>query len=98
MERNDIERLVEVEDRCKSNTRRIDEQEKRIDSLEKTYSIMEKMDYRMGNVESSVEKINKKLDDKIQEKGKKWDKLIDYLFYFVLAAMLGYIAVQLGLK
>lgn len=98
MERKDIERLVETEDRSKSNTKRLDDHERRIDALEKTYSIMEKMDYRMENVEGSVKEINKKLDDKIQEKGKKWDKLIDYLFYFVLALLLGYISIQLGLK
>ena len=98
MERKDIEKLVEIDDRCKSNTHRIDEQEKRIDSLEKTYAIMEKMDYRMENVENSVEKINQKLDNNINEKGKKWDKLIDYLFYFILALLLGYIAMQFGLK
>ena len=74
------------------------EHEKRIDSLEKTYSIMEKMDYRIGSMENSVKEINKKLDNNIKEKGKKWDKLIDYLFYAILAALLGYIAIQFGLK
>ena len=77
---------------------RLDDHEKRLDGLEKTYSIMEKMDYRMERVENSVEKINTKLDSNKDEKGKKWDKLIDYLFYFILALMLGYIASQLGLK
>ena len=98
MERKDIERLVEVDDRSKSNTKRLNEHEIRIDALEKTYSIMEKMDYRMGKVEHSVEQINEKLDKNKDEKGKKWDKLIDYLFYFVLAVMLGVIIKQLGLK
>lgn len=86
------------EERCKNFTEKLKGHEKRIDALEKTYSIMEKMDFRMGNVEGSVKEINKKLDDKMQEKGKKWDKLIDYLFYFILAVLLGYIAVQFGLK
>lgn len=98
MERKDIERLVEIEDRCKANTHRIEEQEKRVDALEKTYSIMEKMDYRIENMEGSIKEINKKLDNKVEEKGKKWDKLIDYLFYFILAVLLGYIAMQFGLK
>lgn len=80
----------------------MDDHEKRIDSLEKTYSIMEKMNYRMEKMETAVEKIDKKLDAKVQEdnqvKGKKWDKLIDYLFYAILALLLGYIAMNLGLK
>ena len=101
-EKEMIERLVAVEEARKSNTKRIDEHEEKIDKLEKTYSIMEKMDYRMGKVETAIEKIDNKLDDKINEdsqnKGKKWDKFIDYIFYFVLALLLGYIATHLGLK
>lgn len=86
------------DERCKNINERINDHEKRIDSLEKTYSIMEKMEYRMGSMETSVKEMNKKLDNTINEKGKKWDKLIDYLFYFVLAILLGYIAMQFGLK
>lgn len=63
---------------------------------------MEKMDYRMGKVESAVEKIDLKLDNKLtedsKEKGEKWEKLIDYLFYAVLGILLSYIAVKIGLK
>lgn len=87
MEQKYIERLVETEQRSKSNT-------KRIDTLEKNTAILEKMDYRMGNVEENVEKINKKLDERTKEKGMKWDKLIDYLFYAILA----YALFKLGLK
>lgn len=97
-----IEKIAHIDERAKSNTKRLDEHDTRLDNLEKTYSIMEKMDYRMGKVESAVEKIDLKLDNKVsedsKEKGKKWDKLIDYLFYTILGILLGYISVQLGLK
>lgn len=79
--------------------------EERIEKLEDTYSLMQKMDCRIENVEGAVskvekavEKIDNKISMKVEEKGKKWDKLIDYLFYAVLACLLGYIAYQLGLK
>ncbi len=93
-----IERLVAVEEARKSNTKRLDEHDEQIKELQNTYKIMEKMDYRMGNVEENVEKINNKLDENSQEKGKKWDKLIDYIFYAILGILLGFIAVKLGLK
>lgn len=97
-----IEKVAHLEEREKSNTKRINEHDERIDKLEKTYSIMEKMDYRMGKVESAIEKIDQKLDNKVSEddksKGKKWDKLVDYIFYSVLAVILGLIYIKLGLK
>lgn len=94
MEKEYIERIVEVEQRSKSNTKRIDDCDKRLNTLEENTAILQKMDFRIGNVESNVEKISKKLDEKSKEKGLKWDKLIDYLFYAAIA----YALVKLGLK
>lgn len=89
--------LAHIEDRAKSNTRRIEEHEGKINELEKTYTIMQQINFRVENVESNVEKINNKLEQNSNEKGKKWDKLIDYVFYFVLCALLTYISTKLGL-
>lgn len=94
-----IEKVAHLEEKAKSNIKRLDEHDKDIDELKKTYSIMEKMDYRMSNVEKGLDNINAKLDKhdvEIQEemnkdiniKSKKWDKLIDYIFYFFIAAIL----------
>lgn len=68
--------------------------ETRISSLEKTYAIMQKMDLRVSNIEESVDNINAKLDSQAEKKGMKWDKLIDYIFYAILA----YCLYKLGLK
>ena len=98
-------KLTKLEENIKSNQQRIDKAEEKIEKLEDTYKIMEKMDFRMGNVEKSIEGINNKLDKqefKIEEevhkedkqKSIKWDKLIDYIFYAVLA----YALIKLGLK
>lgn len=95
---NLVERLVKVEQSDKSAHHRLDEQEKDIDELKKTYVIMEKLDFRMENVEKNVTLINTKLEEVDKSKGRKWNKLIDYIFYFILATILGYIAIKLGLK
>ncbi len=89
-----LERLKEVEDRSRTNAEKIAAQDKKISELEKTYSIMAKMDFRMGKVENAVERIDTKLENVDKSKGMKWDKLIDYLFYAILA----YALIKLGLK
>ena len=77
---------------------KFDNHEERISSLEQSTRILETMNYRLGQMETTIKSINQKLDSKESEKGKKWDKLIDYLFYFVIAAILGYVAYKLGIK
>ena len=87
-----------IKEKFNNHQKTLDEHEKRLDSLEKTYSILEKMDYQINNLDKSVQKINEKLDKQQNDKGNKWDKLIDYIFYFVIAAILGYVAMKIGIK
>ena len=77
---------------------KFDNHEERITSLEHSTKILETMNYRIGQMETTIKSINEKLDTKEDEKGKKWDKLIDYLFYFIVALILGYVAYKLGIK
>ena len=76
--------------------------DERIEKLEDTYSTLQKMDYRIGKLETTIEKMDNKLDSKINQdsenKGKKWDKLLDYLFYSVIAILLALLYSKLGLK
>lgn len=89
-----IEKITETDQRSKSNTKRLDEHDEQIKELQNTYTIMEKMDYRMGNVENNVSEIREDMLKSKEQKGMKWDKLIDYLFYAILA----YALFKLGLK
>lgn len=77
---------------------KFDNHEERITSLEHSTKILETMNYRLGKMEETIKSINGKLDSKENEKGKKWDKLIDYLFYFIIALILSYVAYKLGIK
>lgn len=87
-----------IEEKFKHTEEELKDHDVRIKDLEKTYSIMQKMDLRVGNIESSVAIINEKLDNQNEKKGAKWDKLIDYLFYFLIALILGLLVHKLGLK
>lgn len=85
-----------IKERFSNIDKSIEVYEKRISNLEKTYQVMEKMEYRMEQMENNMKSINEKLDEAANDKGKKWDKLIDYLFYFVIAAILSYVAANIG--
>ncbi len=61
-----VEKMAHLEERAKSNTKRLDEHNKEIENLKNTYKIMEKMDYRMSNVEDNVSEIKEDI-----QKGKE---------------------------
>ena len=93
-----LERLVAVEEGRKSNTKRLSEHDERLDKLEKTYSTLEKMDYRIGQVENTISSIDKKLDTKINQDKDKKTEWFDYILKGILTIILGYIAIKMGLK
>ena len=107
MDEKYIEKIISNEQSTKSAHKRIDDAEARIDELEKTYAIMQKMDFRIGRMEDSVEKINQKLDNNFQEiinaktqntkkKKKKWDKFLDYIFYAIVGAIIALVLAKFG--
>ena len=77
---------------------KFEDHERRIINLEQSTKILSVMEIKLSSMEENIKSINKKLDEKIGEKGKKWDKLIDYLFYAVLGIMISYIAFKIGAK
>lgn len=87
-----------IKERLNGVDKELEKHEKRISSLEKTYSIMERMEFQIKEMDANIAKLSEKIDNQSNEKGRKWDKLIDYLFYFIIAALLGYVIHQMGLK
>lgn len=87
-----------IKERINGLDKEIEKHERRISSLEKTYSIMERMEFQIKEMDENIAKLSEKIDNQNNEKGRKWDKLIDYLFYFIIAALLGYVIHQMGLK
>lgn len=81
---------------------KLENHEKRIETLENSTSDFKTVVYRLDILEKSIATMNAKLDLALkkddEDKSKKWDKLIEYIFYAVLGLLLGYIAYKLGIK
>lgn len=87
-----------INEKFKNTDEKLSDHEKRISKLEDTYSTLQAMNLKISNVESDIKEMKSFIQNNTNEKGKKWDKLVDYLFYFVIATILGYVAIKLGLK
>jgi hypothetical protein len=83
-----------IEEKFKIQDKIINDHEERIKNLEKIYVIMAKMETTMNNIKTDVTNIKTQLNEDSEKKGMKWDKLIDYLFYAILA----YCLYKLGIK
>ena len=90
-------RLTAVEDRAKSNTKRIDDVEKRQDNLDDLVSTVKVLANREENVENDVKEIKSDVKELTSKSAKRWDGFIDKVIWTVAAAAIGFILAQIGM-
>lgn len=90
-------RLTEVESRSKSNTKRLDDMEKRQDNLDDLVGTVKVLADREARVEKDVGEIKSSVNELKAKPGKRWDNLIDKAIWAVAAAVIGYALARLGL-
>lgn len=83
-----------IEEKFKVQDKAINDHEERIKNLEKIYVVLAEVKTTVNNIQNDVIGIKKKQNEETQQKGMKWDKLIDYIFYAILA----YCLYKLGIK
>lgn len=89
-------RLTEVEDRAKSNTRRVEEVERRQNRHEELLGAITMLTHRQEVVESDVKEIKKDVKEINAKPGKRWDTIVDKVLLTAVSAILLYIMAKLG--
>ncbi len=97
MEREFEHRLTEVEDRSKSNQRRLENVEKRQNDLDELVSTVKVLAVREEVVENTVKKIECNVESLASKSGKKWDTLVSQIITIIVAAIAGFILAKFGL-
>ena len=90
-------RLTEVEDRSKSNMRRLDKVEKKQDELGELVTSVKVLAEREENVESDVKEIKNDVKSLTGKAGKRWDSLVDKIVLTAAAIIVGFILAKLGI-
>lgn len=90
-------RLTEVEERGKSNTHRIDDIEKRQNDLDELVSTVKVLAIREETVENDVKEIKDDVKALTNKPAKRWDDLVDKLFWLVVATIVGFVLGKFGL-
>ena len=90
-------RLTELEDRSKSNTKRLDEMEKRQDNLDDLVGTVKVLADREERIESDVKEIKSDLKEVTSKPAKRWDNLVTQIIGILVAAVVGFLLAKIGL-
>lgn len=90
-------RLTEVEERSKSNQRRIESMEKRQDNLEELTVVVKGLAIKEENVEQTVTEIKKDVKELTNKPAKRWDGIVEKAVSAVVGGVIGYFLFKLGL-
>ena len=96
MEREFEHRITEVEDRSKSNTKRIDKLEERQDNLDELASAVKVLAVREANVESDVKEMKKDVKTLTEKPARRWEALIGQIISLLVAAAFGFFVAKLS--
>ena len=86
------ERLVEVEQRSKSNTHRLDAVEKNQEALNSIATSVAVMAEQQKNISDKVDTIDAKVDTLESKPFKRWESLVDKLLAAAAGAVIAWLA------
>ena len=86
------ERLVEVEQRSKANTHRLDAVEKNQEALNSIATSVAVMAEQQKNISDKVDTIDDKVSTLEGRPGKRWDGLVDKSVWAVAGAVIAWLA------
>lgn len=95
MEINTEHRLTEVEERSKSNAKRLDELEKRQDNLDDLVTTVKVLAVREEAVESDVKEIKSDVKSLKGKPGELWDSLVKIAVTALVSGVIGYALAQI---
>lgn len=91
------ERLSKVEERAKSNTKRLDEIEERQNNLDELVASVRVLATREERVEKDVTEIKADVKSIKEKPGKRWEAMVDKIVWAVLAAVIAFLLGRVGL-
>lgn len=98
MTENEREKLIHIEDRCKSNTHRIDELEKRADDTEKLVTSVAIIAEKQNQMDGDIKEMKCDVKRLVEKPAKRWDSIVDKILLAIITALVAYALSQIGLK
>lgn len=98
MEKDYIEKIVETEQRSKSNTKRLDEHDRKLEELSDVYVALTKVNDKVDNIDNDVSEIKSDIKEIKDKPNKRMDQIWGYIVSTLLGGIIGFILIKLGMK
>lgn len=98
MEEKYIEKIIETEQRSKSNTKRLDEHDKKIDDIHNLTIAVKEIATEMKAMREDVNKIDKRVLAIEDKPSKRMDLIWGYIVSTLIGGIIGFVLFKLGLK
>ena len=92
----DLQRFAEVEQRCRSNTRRVDVLERKQEVLQRLTSAVEVLTSEQKHVQENIDRMSEKLDALEKRPAKYWEKLVEKLITVAATAFVTFLLTRAG--
>lgn len=98
MDKDDIKLLTEIDQRSKSNTKRLDEHENKISKLSEFYVALTKVNDKVDTIDSDVKEIKSDLQDIKEKPTKRYEQVVGYILSALVGGIIAFIFAKIGLK
>ena len=98
MDKDDIKLLTEIDQRSKSNTKRLDEHEQKINKLSDVYIALTKVNEKVNSIDNDVQDIKSDIQVIKDKPVKRMDTIVSCIISALIAGVIGFMFAILGMK
>lgn len=90
-------RLTETEERCKSNTKRLNDMEKKVDVIHELATSMAVVKAEQAEMKSDLAEIKTSVNSIAEKPGKRWDKAVEAVVLGIISVLVGFLMAKAGI-
>lgn len=98
LDKDDIKLITEIDQRSKSNTKRLDEHEDKISKLSEFYVALTKVNDKVDTIDSDVKEIKTDLQEIKDKPTKRYEQVVGYILSALVGGIIAFIFAKIGLK
>ncbi len=98
MDRESIEKLQEIEDRSKSNLKRLDKLESKVEDIHNLTISVKEIANETKLMREDMNKIDKRVIAIEEKPSKRIEQIISYILSALICGLVGYFLAKIGLK